>query len=248
MSIRRAFHFRPVPFIATLLLVALGCSLSVWQTNRAHQKEAIEARLLALENTEAIPLPATPDIKQMEYAKVILSGEFDAHWPVYLDNRPMNGLAGIVVLMPFRLQNQDKSILVARGWVPRNNLDRFSVKPYQTPSGIVQIEGMVKANAGHVYQFGSSAPLKSGVLVQNLETAEFEKASHIAVYPFIIEQTKGSDDGLLRDWPRASMGSERHRGYAFQWMGLAVMALVFFLVTSFGKSNGLNKDGSGTDE
>lgn len=220
----------------------------MWQTQRAHQKEAIEARLQAVENTAAIPLPLTPEISQLEYAKVILSGEFDQRWPVYLDNRPMDGKAGIVVLMPFRLQNQNKYILVARGWVPRNNLDRFSVKPYQTPSGIIQIEGTLKANVGHVYQFGASVPLQPGVLVQNMETGEFEKASHLPVYPFIVEQTKGGDDGLLRDWPRASMGSERHRGYAFQWMALAVMALLFFLVTSFGKSNGLNKDGSGTDE
>jgi len=248
VSIRRVFHFRPVPFIATLLLVALGCSLSLWQTRRAHQKEAIEARLQAHENAVAIPLPAVPDFNQLEYARVVLSGEFDPRWPVYLDNRPMNGMAGIVVLMPFRLQNQNKYVLVARGWVPRNSLDRFSVKPYQTPSGIIQIEGMIKANAGHVYQFGASAPLQPGVLVQNLELSEFEQASRLQLVPFIVEQSKGSEDGLLRDWPRASMGSERHRGYAFQWMGLAVMALLFFLVTSFGKSNGIDKDGKRTDE
>ena len=239
----RVFHFRPVPFVATLLLVALGCSLSVWQTRRAHQKETIEASLQERENAAPIALPAAPELARLEYARVTLTGEFDARWPVYLDNRPMNGLSGIVVLMPFKLQNQNKYVLVARGWLPRNNLDRAAIKAYQTPAGALQIEGMIKAGSGHVYQFGSSAPLQPGVLVQNLEIAEFEKASQLPVFPFIVEQTGAIDDGLLRDWPRASMGSERHRGYAFQWLALALTALVFFLVTSFGKSDGRQSDG-----
>ncbi len=232
------FHFRLVPFIATLLLVALGCALSYWQTQRAHQKEAIEATLLSREHIPAIPLPRSVDIKQMEYTRVVLTGEFEQGWPVYLDNRPMNGLAGIVVLMPFRLQNQNKYVLVARGWVPRNNLHRDTIKQYDTPTGPIQIEGMLKANSGHVFQFGSTMPLHPNALVQNLEVAEVENASKLPMLPFIVEQTNGAADGLLRDWPRASTGSDRNRGYAFQWLALAAMALLFFIATSFGQRDG----------
>jgi cytochrome oxidase assembly protein ShyY1 len=80
--------------------------------------------------------------------------------------------------------------------------------------------------------------LQPGVLLQNLEVDALAKASNQPMVPFVIEQTSVNDDGLLRDWPRASMGSERHRGYAFQWMALAVMALLFFLVTSFKRKDG----------
>ncbi|PRC93695.1 SURF1 family protein [Solimicrobium silvestre] len=225
------FRFRLVPFIATLLLVALGCSLSYWQTQRAHQKEAIEAKLLARENTPAIPLPSSQDINQIEYTRVVLTGEFVKDWPVYLDNRPMNGMAGIVVMMPFKLQGQSSYVLIARGWLPRNSLDRAAIKKYQTPSGLIQIEGTLKANSGHVLQLGQSATLQPNALIQNLEVNAFIAASKLPTYPFIVEQTKGPEDGLLRDWPRASMGSERHRGYAFQWLALAGMALLFYLVT-----------------
>ena len=224
--------------------MVIGCSLSLWQTRRAEYKEVIEATLKARENVAAIPFPAAPDLKQLEYAKVILTGEFDQRWPLYLDNRPMNGMPGIVVMMPFKLQNQDKAVLVARGWVPRNNLDRAAVKNYQTPSGIVQIEGMVKANSGHVYQFGVSSPLRPGALIQNLEISELEKAGKMQLFPFIVEQKVGSDDGLMRNWPRASLGSERHRGYAFQWLALALTALLFYLVTGFRKKDGRKSDGS----
>lgn len=238
MLVMPAFYFRPVPCIVTLLLVTLGCSLSYWQTQRARQKEAIEVKLSNHEKIPAIPLPESADINQIEYARVILTGEFDPHWPIYLDNRPMNGVAGIYVLMPFKLQNRNKYVLIARGWIPRNNQSRVAIKHYETPSGVIQIEGTVKATSGHVFQFGQSASLQPGALVQNLEIATFAKASNLPTYPFIIEQTKGSEDGLKRDWPRASLGSVRHRGYAFQWLALAVMALIFFLVTSFSKRDG----------
>jgi cytochrome oxidase assembly protein ShyY1 len=38
-------------------------------------------------------------------------------------------------------------------------------------------------------------------------------------------------DGLVRDWPAPSLGIERHRGYAVQWYALALMAVIFFVVT-----------------
>ena len=195
--------------------------------------------MLSRESMPAIPLPTLVDIAQMEYTRVILTGEFDGQWPIYLDNRPMHGLAGITVMMPFKLHNQDRYVMVARGWVPRNNQDRAAIKPYLTPTGIIQIEGILKANSGRVFQLGSAPAVQPKALVQNLELDAFERSSHLPVYPFIVEQTQSAtDDGLLRDWPRASMGSDRHRGYAFQWLALAVMAFIFFVVTSFGKRDG----------
>jgi cytochrome oxidase assembly protein ShyY1 len=229
------FRFRLVPFIATVILVALGCALSFWQTQRAEQKEAIEAKLNAREKLPAIDFPSSIDIGQMEYARVILKGEFVKDWTIYLDNRPMKGVAGIDVLMPFKLPGNTQHVLVARGWIPRNTQDRTAIKAYETPSGVIQIEGILKANSSHILQLGKSEPLRPKTLVQNLEVDAFIQASKLPTYPFIVEQTSDTKDGLLRDWPRASMGSERHRGYAFQWLALAGMALLFFLVTGFKK-------------
>jgi len=227
------FRFKLIPFIATVLLVALGCSLSYWQTQRAVQKEAIEAKLKARENLPAIDFPSSVDIRQMEYTRVILKGEFVKNWPIYLDNRPMNGVAGLYVMMPFKLQGTSRYVLVARGWIPRNPQERMAIQHIETPAGTNQIEGILKAHSGHILQLGKSEPLQPGALVQNMDVSAFEEASKLPVYPFIVEQTSDTKDGLLRAWPRASIGSERHRGYAFQWLALAAMALLFFLVTGF---------------
>ncbi len=232
-----SFRFKLIPFLATVIVVAIGCSLSYWQAGRAKYKETIEARLQVRENTPAVPLPHFVDIGQMEYTRVSLRGEFVSDWPVYLDNRPQQGAAGMVVVMPFKLQGENTYVLVLRGWLPRNSADRATIKPYSTPSGEIQIEGMLTTGSGHVMQLGQSATLKPGALRQNLTPEEFSADSRLPVQPFFIQQTSAQEDGLVRAWPRASAGSERHRGYAFQWLALAATALLFFIVTSFRKKS-----------
>lgn len=244
MAIVPRFRFRLIPFIVTLLLVALGCSLAYWQTQRAQQKEAIEAKLQARENLPPLKtLTHTFTSDDMEYRRVALRGEFLKAWPIYLDNRPMNGKAGLVVVMPFQLQGQSQYILVARGWIPRNAHERSAIQTYQTPSGTIQIEGVLKTHIGRVLQLGGSEMVRPQALLQNLEVSAFAKASQLATYPFIVEQTNDINDGLLRDWPRASNGAEKHRGYAFQWLALAAMALVFFIATglSYERQHPTNK-------
>jgi cytochrome oxidase assembly protein ShyY1 len=166
-----------------------------------------------------------------------LRGEFIPGWPVYLDNRPLNGVAGFYVLMPFKLAASDtlsdSYVLVARGWLPRDPADRSKLPSYPTPGGMIQIEGLVRRDFGHVLQLGDAAPLRPQAIVQNLAIDEFAAASKFKLQPFVIEQTSNTEDHLLRAWPRPSLGIEKHRGYAFQWYALAVMACIFFVVTGF---------------
>ena len=237
------FKFRTIPFIATLFLVVLGSALSYWQTQRAHQKEAIEAILQAHQNSAPIALPDIVKLPEMEYTRVILRGQFLQNWALYLDNRPMNGASGMEVIMPFKLQNSNKVVLVVRGWIPRNLQNRAAVKTYQTPTEIIDIEGQITSTASRVYQLGTAPKIEPNAILQNVTINDFKAAfknENDVIEPFWIMQTKANNlqpnapnDGLQRDWTRASFGSEKHRGYAFQWLALAVMALLFFIVTGF---------------
>lgn len=236
------FRFRLIPFVVTVLLVVLGIALAQWQTRRGDQKQAIETKLLQREADTTVKFgDGSPGIDQLEYRHMALRGEFIAGWPVYLDNRPLNGIAGFYVLMPFKLAASDTMgytagasyVLVARGWLPRDPADRSKLPSYPTPAGIIEIEGLVRRDFGHVLQLGNAAPLQPQAIVQNLGIDEFAAASKFKLQPFVIEQTSNTDDHLLRDWPRPSLGIEKHRGYAFQWYALAVMAFIFFVVTGF---------------
>jgi cytochrome oxidase assembly protein ShyY1 len=233
---RLRFRFRTVPFLATLLLVLLGIALGNWQTRRAAEKSTLQARL---EQGMAAPpqtLDGGPiDPARLEFHRVIVTGEFAANWPLFLDNRPQAGRSGFILLMPFKIAGSDKYVLVARGWLPRNTAEHDRLPPFTTPPGRVTIEGRAVRQLARVMQLGTPAPLTPNALVQNTDPAEVARASGLDLLPVVVEQTGAvlPGEGLLRDWPAPSVDIDRHKGYAVQWYALALMALLFFVITGF---------------
>jgi len=242
---RLAFRFRVIPFVVTVALVVLGIVLGNWQTRRAEEKLGIAARLA--ERSAAAPVVlgggggVRPHVRvdgvhptDIEYRRVRLTGTWVSNWPLFLDNRPLNGRAGFVLAMPFKIAGSNQHVLVLRGWLPRDATDYARLPEFKTPTGTVTIEGVATLSAGHVMQLGSAGELKPGMRVQNLDLAAVAKAGALTLEPFFVEQTgAGQGEGLVRDWPAPSLGIDKHRGYAFQWYALAAMAALFFVMTGF---------------
>jgi|SRR5450830_306123 len=231
---RIAFRFKLIPFIATVLLVALGIALGQWQTGRAAEKLALAGKLAAAAAAPPLQLGAAPvPLAQAEYRKVAVRGTFVAGWPVYLDNRPQGGRAGLYLLMPLKIDGSDLHVLVLRGWLPRDAADRQRIAPYPTPAGTVAIVGIARRDTGHVLQLGADPALKPGAIVSNAGVAQVAAASGLRIQPFVLEQVSldGSEGALARDWPAPALGVDKHRGYAFQWYALALMAFLFFVIT-----------------
>ncbi|HEX9172132.1 MAG TPA: SURF1 family protein, partial [Telluria sp.] len=148
---RIRFRFRTIPFIATVLLVALGIALGNWQQRRADYKTGLQAQLVARAAEAPVVLgPALTAAQEMEFRRVSVRGEFVSGWPLFLDNRPNAGVAGFYLVMPFKIAGSDTHVLVARGWLPRDPRQYGRVPAFQTPSGQVTIEGRVKAGVGQV--------------------------------------------------------------------------------------------------
>jgi cytochrome oxidase assembly protein ShyY1 len=228
------FRFGWIPLLATVVVMAIGISLGNWQTRRAAEKEAIEAKLTEREAASPLSLKADAQpLEEIEYRQAVVRGEFVSSWPIYLDNRPYQGRAGFYVLMPLKIEGADKHVLIARGWVARDIADRTRMPTMSTPSGIIEIRGIVRRNAGKVLQLGSAEPVHPGAILQNLDIPELVRVSGLAFHPFLVEQLNDTQDKLVREWPRPSTGSDKHRGYAFQWYALAATAFVFFVVTGF---------------
>jgi len=216
------------------IAVAIGGALGQWQIRRALEKEALEMKLAAYEATSPIVLKATAMVPEaLEYRRVVVTGEFVHDWPVYLDNRPYRGAAGFYVVMPLKIANSSQYLLIARGWVARDFADRGRLPVMATPRGLVQVQGIVKRNLGQVLQLGPAETLHPNAVVQNLDISAWAVASKLPLQAFVIEQSNDTGDGLVRDWPRPAAGSERNRGYALQWYGLAATAFLFFVVTGF---------------
>jgi len=235
---RLHFRLRPIPLIATLLVAGAGIALGNWQTHRAEEKIGIANAIAVRSQLDPLPLSrlAVNEVPE-EFSPVVARGVFVADWPVYLDNRPLNGKAGFYLAMPLRLTGADKVVLVLRGWFPRNARDRQQLPAIPVPEGEVELTGLVRTSAGKLMQLGETVALKPGAIVQNLDIADLAKASKLPLQNFIIEQTSTADDGLVRDWPAPSSGIDTHRGYAFQWYALSAAAFLFFIVTGFRRAS-----------
>lgn len=226
------FVFRLIPFCATLVVAAAGIALGQWQTHRAEEKLALQQRMQA-RGADA-PLSALPgDANDAEFRHIRLRGHYLAQWTLYLENRPYNGAAGFHVLTLFQPEGSGPAVVVARGWAPRDAADRTRMPQVPPPSGVTEVEGVLRRDAGHVLQLGTADAPRPQAILQNLDVAALSKASGLPLAPLVIEQGGAAGDTLVRDWPAPSLGIDRHRGYAVQWYALAGMALLFFIVTGF---------------
>ena len=229
---RLRFRFRTIPLVATVLVVALGIALGNWQERRAAGKIALQAQLA--ERSREVPVEltgGTSDVPQ-EFRRVTVRGQFVPGFPVFLDNRPWQGRAGYFLVMPFKIAGADQYVLVARGWLPRTAGEVGRLPHYQTPAGLVTIDGIMRLELGHVMQLGTAPAVTPNAMVQNLSVADVARASGLPLLPFFIQQTSPqAGDALVRDWPAPALGVEKHQGYAFQWYALAAMAVLFFIIT-----------------
>ncbi|MES2162037.1 MAG: SURF1 family protein [Pseudomonadota bacterium] len=234
-----AFRFKLIPFVATVLVVALGIQLGNWQQRRAAQKIVLQTKLTQGNASVPVQLDGAPlAAEAVEFHRVSVTGEFVASWPLYLDNRPSAGRSGFYLLMPFKIAGTGMHVLVARGWLPRDPADRARLPAYATPSGTVTLQGMARLDAGHVMELAKTPTLTPKAIVQNADPLQVARDSGLTMQPFVIEQTApaqpaGDDVQMVRDWPAPALGVEKHQGYAFQWYALSAMAVIFFVVNGF---------------
>jgi surfeit locus 1 family protein len=224
-----------VALAAALAMIVLTVSLGNWQLRRAQEKLQLQASWDRAGQAEPIRVagPGLADIGRQLPVRVQLRGRLLFEHEVWLDNRQMDGQAGLMLLTPLKLAD-GLVVLVNRGFAPRDARDRSRLPAVARPLDQVTIEGLAVEHTARVLQLGENAPAGDGrpVLWQNLDFDAFERARGLTVARWLVQQTGGSDDGLRRNWPRFDAGIDKHRGYALQWYSLA--ALIAGLTLFFG--------------
>lgn len=222
-----------IVLIAALVSVASTASLGLWQLRRAAQKEAIQADI---HSKQLSAILVNADVKAVEalgnwiHRTAELSGSWVPEATVFLDNRQMNGRQGFYVVTPLRMADDGRWVLVQRGWVQRDFMDRARVPPVPTPTGRVTVSGRIAAFPGKVYSLGDA---DVGPIRQNLDVDSFAHEHSSNVLNGSLMQLDAVDgvpsDGLLRNWPRIAADVHKHHGYAFQWFGLCALILVLYV-------------------
>ncbi|MGA7811803.1 SURF1 family protein [Caballeronia sp.] len=217
------------PALIILVVMAITVRLGFWQRDRAHQKEALNAQIVAFEQAPVQRVGATPiALKDINFHRVMARGTFMPEWVVYLDNRPYMDQPGFYVVMPLKLADGGV-VLVNRGWLPRNLSDRTGIAPYDTPAGEVEIDGVARPNASLAFELGHGGSAAHEKIRQNLDVAAYAAETGLPLQPFVIQQQNDTRDRLVRDWPAPTLGVDTNYGYMLQWWGMAAAALGFGL-------------------
>jgi surfeit locus 1 family protein len=220
--------------VAAVLGIVVTLALANWQLGRAHEKEAARARLDALAKDAPVTLTAA-EVKaaDLEWRRVTVKGHFEPKHAVLLDNRVYRGIPGYHVVMPLEVGEMKGGggiyVLVNRGWIA-GTPDRSRLPRVKTPEGTVEITGLAVVPGRRFLEL--SDEVVEGKVWQNLTLERYRRAVPIALHPIVIQQESALDDGLSRAWNPPDLGMDKHYGYAFQWLALAVTILAIYLVTN----------------
>lgn len=244
--------------VAAVATLAVTVSLGRWQLARAAHKEALAAQIQAQQAHPPLDFTALSAVENIDtemHRRVRLRGLWLPTQTVYLDNRQMHGRPGFYVLTPFALEGAEQTLMVQRGWVPRNFVDRAQLPPVDTPAGLVELEARIATPPAQLFQLGKeeaagasppqqtpaagaqapapeqahAAPGASRIR-QNLDLNAFRTETGLPLRTDLsLQQIGPASEGLDREWPAPALGIEKHHGYAFQWFGLATLVTLLYV-------------------
>jgi len=239
---RRRFRPKLWPTLALAVFVAATISLGNWQRHRAAEKQALREQMERSAQEPALELGlAVADPATLRYRSVRATGQFDARRQMLIDNQVHAGRAGFHVVTPLKLAGE-RYVLVDRGWIAQR-ATRSELPQAPPPTGDVVVEGRINLPPARYLELAPDDG--SGPVRQNLDLGRIAKTSGLPLLPFVIEQTGGANDGLVRDWPAPDFGIEQHRSYVVQWYSLASLGCVLWLVLSWERRAGKDETGDG---
>lgn len=232
------FEIRLIPTLAMLLGVVVFTYLGAWQTGKGERLAAELAQRALRTQLGAAPVtstlldgPATQDMP------MVVVGTYDAQYQFFLDNRQENGQPGVHVMTPLKIEGSETRVLVNRGWIGWSQ-GRSVLPVVTTPGGRVQISGLATVPSTKKFFLMPDRPEAHAKLWSRIDMPRVVSLIGHPLQPVVLQQTGGdAPDTLVRHWAPPEDRVGMHRGYAFQWYGMAVALLVFYLMASFRKES-----------
>jgi surfeit locus 1 family protein len=218
-------------WLLTAGAVLLFGTLCAWQLQRGIAKTAqlgilTEPPLPAERLTAASAAP-----KDLELRRAEATGRYLADRQLLQDGQSLRKRPGYHVWSPLRLRD-GAVVLVNRGWIP---LDRQGFDG-SAPPGEVTVRGFLR-----------SLPEPGVRLVDTQNCPSAPAFPAVVLYPTapelgcllgpgvlaaVLLLDAAAPGGFAREWTDFGFPPERHYGYAVQWLGLAVAAVVLFVLVN----------------
>lgn len=226
---RFVFHWRWKTLLLTGLLVMLFIRLGLWQWHKAEQRQAMHDALNGggqqLVQVDAAMIKQSEIAQALHGRRVEMTGHYLPQYTVLLDNQVENGQAGFHVLTPLLLQDAQVVVWVNRGWVAGfSNHQQLPV--IRTGTSLQSIRGLAWQIKKTAFQLGK--PAMDWQPVQPvIDFGRLRRHVPYAMPTMIVKLDPATpQDGFVRHWQLPAGEIEKNLGYAYQWFGFAIAAVL----------------------
>lgn len=217
---------QPPSLWAWVLLVSVAgilLSLAFWQYQRGEEKAVwLAQQVHGSQSAELAWSQTSVSIDAMVSHPVRVVGRFLPEYKIALDNQPRAGRAGVELLVLFKPEASQSSVLVNLGWVPSDR-NGGPALPVSLPSN-GEILGVVHQPSAFI-TLGGPELFNNVWRVGRIEPEAWAARWQMSIVPWVLRLDASVPGAYLRDWSpteKQQFGPDRHRAYAFQWLALAM--------------------------
>ncbi|MEI6894017.1 MAG: SURF1 family protein [Colwellia sp.] len=223
-------------FGLTLIVFVCLLKLSFWQYNRGFAKEQRALRITQLNQQSPLTLNQVVKLSTEKQVTgnesindfpVTITGIFDSEHIFLLDNQVENRSLGYRVLQV--IETPTHKVLVNLGWI-QGSINRNILPDIPPLHGQYKFQGHIRlVELGLMLQAQDFSQVSWPLRVQQIELLKFSTLIHKPLLPFIIYVNQNESLGYKKNWHPMVMPAEKHFGYAFQWIALAIAWLILMI-------------------
>lgn len=229
---KQVFAIHPLWLVITLTAFIILINLAWWQLQRASEKTQHLQQLQQLQRDGALQPGELQALGSERFDGAPLVGQ--ARWLApyiwLLDNQIVNGKAGYDVVIPVKADGLEPALLVNLGWI--EGAPTRDELPQPDIPDVIVLDGLVRANVSGLMLLGQNAE-DSGqwpIRIQRVDYSELSRLSALTLFPALVYQQRGSV--YQPHYKAVVLPPEKHRGYALQWLLLAVAVIGVALAAS----------------
>lgn len=229
MTVRALFSWKwLLPTVLVIAGMVLLVRLGFWQLDRQEQKHAFNSMMAERWRAEPFDLNSQSlpaDLSALEYRRVLAQGEFDYERQILISNQVLQGGASGFMLVTPLLLDDDRAVLVSRGWVPAD-MGTAEQLALLTEAEGAPLLGLARQSQGvrgaapstpvatpQAQWYRIDVPAIQGQMPYRLE------AGYLEMLP---EEGRASNAFPMRSEPLA-LDTGNHLSYAIQWFTFAAV-------------------------
>ncbi len=219
-----------------LIILLTMIRLGFWQLDRLAEKRALNAATLTALDQPAIVLTGdSVDPDALHFRKVQVSGVYDNEQSIVLRNQLLDGVAGLHLITPLRINGSEQAVLIDRGWIDQGQA-REEVRGVFAQTGDVTIEGIAfrSQERPDALFAPKDLPLPGETRIDawmRVDIAKIQEQIDAPLLPVYIAQMPGATPPLP-DQPRpesaVKIDEGSHLSYAIQWFSFSVILIVVY--------------------